>query len=106
VGTGGHFLGIKLSGHTAKQFLQPAQMVKGDQSYSETPLYVIPAKGKKGKDIFVTGRGGPQVCENSRLLHYLDKRLTDGGKVVSPTLRSPFTPLFFLRFLILISVRG
>jgi hypothetical protein len=38
---------------------------------------------------------------------YLDKRLTDGGKVVSPTRRPPFTPqVSFLRFLVLISVRG
>jgi hypothetical protein len=62
---------------------------------------------KKGKDILVTGRGGPWGCERSRLPHYLDKRLTDGGKVVSPTRRPPFTPRFhFLKFLIPISVRG
>jgi hypothetical protein len=33
----------------------------------------------------------------------LDNRLTDGGEVVSPTLRPPFTPGIFL---VLISVRG
>jgi hypothetical protein len=33
----------------------------------------------KGKDIPVTGRGDPWGCERSRLPHYLDKRLTDGG---------------------------
>jgi hypothetical protein len=61
----------------------------------------------KGKDIPVTGRGGPQSCERSRLPHYVDKRLTDDGKVVSLTLRPPFTPqFFFLRLLVLISVRG
>jgi hypothetical protein len=38
----------------------------------------------KGKDIPVTGHGGPYGCERSRLPHYLDKRLTDSGKVVSP----------------------
>jgi hypothetical protein len=39
---------------------------------------------------------------------YLEKRLIDGGKVVSPTRRPHFTPrfLYFLRFLVLISVRG
>jgi hypothetical protein len=47
---------------------------------------------KKGKAIPVTGREGPQGCETSRLPHYLDKRLTDGGEVVSPTRRQPFTP--------------
>jgi hypothetical protein len=39
---------------------------------------------------------GPAFC--------LDSRLTDGGKVVSPTHRPPFTPPG--RFLVLISVRG
>jgi hypothetical protein len=46
----------------------------------------------KGKAIPVTGREGPQGCETSRLPHFLDNRLTDGGKVVSLTRRSPFTP--------------
>jgi hypothetical protein len=60
-------------------------------------------KGKKGKAIPVTGREGPQGCETSRLPHFLDNRLTDGGEVVSYTRRPPFTPG---RFLVLISVRG
>jgi hypothetical protein len=38
---------------------------------------------KKGKAIPVTGRGGPQGYETSRLPHFLHNRLTDGGKVVS-----------------------
>jgi hypothetical protein len=49
----------------------------------------------KGKDIPVTGRGGPYVCERSRLSHYLDKRLTDGGNVVSPTPDGHCLGLFF-----------
>jgi hypothetical protein len=48
----------------------------------------------KGKDIPVTGRGGPQGCERLRLSHYFDKRLTDGSKVVSPTRLPHFTPRF------------
>jgi hypothetical protein len=36
-------------------------------------------------------RGGPQGCETSRLPHFLDNRLTNGGEVVSLTLRPPFT---------------
>jgi hypothetical protein len=56
---------------------------------------LIVKKGKdEGKDIPVTGREGPLGCERSRLPHYLDKRLTDGGKVVSPTRRPPFIPRF------------
>jgi hypothetical protein len=30
-------------------------------------------------------------CETSRLPHFLDNRLTDGGEVVSLTRRPPFT---------------
>jgi hypothetical protein len=45
-----------------------------------------------GKAILVTGRGGPWGCETSRLPNFLGNRLTDGGEVVSPTRRLPFTP--------------
>jgi hypothetical protein len=42
--------------------------------------YTIDAdKGEKA--IAVTGRGGRQDCETSRLPHFLDNRLTDGGEV-------------------------
>jgi hypothetical protein len=47
---------------------------------------------KKGKAITVTGCGGPQVCETSRLPHLLGNRLTYGGEVVSLMCQSPFTP--------------
>jgi hypothetical protein len=46
----------------------------------------------KGKVIPVTGRGGTQCCETSRLPHFLDSQLTDGGEVVDLTRRPPFTP--------------
>jgi hypothetical protein len=49
-------------------------------------------KCKKGKAILVTCRGGPYGCETSRLPHFLENRLTDGGIVVSLTRRPPFTP--------------
>jgi hypothetical protein len=35
----------------------------------------------ESKAIPVTGRGGPYGCETSRLPHFLDNRLTDGGEV-------------------------
>jgi hypothetical protein len=46
----------------------------------------------KGKAIPVTGHEGPEGCETSRLPHFLDNPLTDGGEV-SPTRRPPFTPI-------------
>jgi hypothetical protein len=46
----------------------------------------------KDKAIPVTGRGGPYVCETSRLPHFLDNRLIDGGEVVSLKRRPLFTP--------------
>jgi hypothetical protein len=38
------------------------------------------------------GRGGPYGCETSRLPHFLNNRLNDGGEVVSLKRRPPFTP--------------
>jgi hypothetical protein len=46
----------------------------------------------KSMNISVTGHGGPDGCESSRLPHLLDNRLTDGGEVVGLTRRPPFTP--------------
>jgi hypothetical protein len=47
--------------------------------------------GIKGKAIHVTGRGGPYGCETSRLPHFLDNRLTDGGEI-SLMRWPPFAP--------------
>jgi hypothetical protein len=49
-------------------------------------------KKKLSKAIPVTGRGGLQGCEMSRIPHCLDNQLTDGSKVVSPTHRPRFIP--------------
>jgi hypothetical protein len=54
----------------------------------------------KGKSIPVRGSRGPYGIEKSRLPHFLENRLTDGGEVISLT---PFTPG---RYLVLISARG
>jgi hypothetical protein len=40
----------------------------------------------------LTGREGPYHCETSKLPHFLDSRLADGGEVVSLTRRPLFTP--------------
>jgi hypothetical protein len=45
----------------------------------------------EAKAIPVTGRRGPYGCKTSRLPHFIDNRLTDGGEV-SPTRWLPFTP--------------
>jgi hypothetical protein len=49
----------------------------------------IKSKKIKGKANPVTGHGGPQGYETSRLPHFLDNWLTDG--VVSHTGQPPFT---------------
>jgi hypothetical protein len=60
---------------------------------NDKPLRIEICCGKKkSKAIPVTGRGGLWGCEMLRIPHYLDNRLTDGGKVVSPTHRPHFTP--------------
>jgi hypothetical protein len=48
--------------------------------------------GKKLMALFVTGRRGTYGCATSRLPHFLDNRLTEGGEVVSLTHLPPFTP--------------
>jgi hypothetical protein len=47
---------------------------------------------QKGKAIPETGRGGPQGSETSRLPHFLENRLKDGGEIVSLTRSQPFLP--------------
>jgi hypothetical protein len=75
--------------------------------YGVSILPIVVTVKVKGKDIPVTGREGPQGCERLRLPQYLDKRLIDGGKDVSPTRRPHFTPRFvLLRFLVLSCIRG
>jgi hypothetical protein len=70
---------------------------------SDTVIRIFATENvKKGKTLPVTGHGGPQSCETSRLPHFLDNQLTDGSEVVRRA-GSPLTPG---RFLVLISVRG
>jgi hypothetical protein len=45
-----------------------------------------------GKAIPVTGRGGSQTRETSRLSHFLDNRLIDVGEALSFMRRPHFTP--------------
>jgi hypothetical protein len=56
------------------------------------PLFTITNVVKESKASPVTGRGGPQSCETSRLPHFLDNRLTNGVEDVSLMRRPPFTP--------------
>jgi hypothetical protein len=57
----------------------------------------------EGKAACKTSRGGQETCETSRLLHFLDNRLTDGGEAVTLTRRRALPPG---RVLVLIYVRG
>jgi hypothetical protein len=43
--------------------------------------------GNVRKAIPVTGRGGPEGCETSRLSHILENRLTNGSEAISLTRR-------------------
>jgi hypothetical protein len=65
-------------------------------------------KKVKSKAIPVTGLGGLLSSEMLRITHCLDNRLTDVGKVASPTLRPTLIPRNIITFmlLVLISVRG
>jgi hypothetical protein len=47
---------------------------------------------QKASIIPLTGRGDLYGCEMLRIPHCLDKRLIDGGKVVTPTHQPHFTP--------------
>jgi hypothetical protein len=62
------------------------------EAFGYTELVTLNTRVFLGKVIPVTGRGGLQGCETSRLQHFLDNRLIDGGEVVSFTRRPPFTP--------------
>jgi hypothetical protein len=66
--------------------------------------HTFPFLGKvKDKHITVTGYGGPQACETSRIQYFLDNQLTDGYEVVSLRTGRTLTP-HPKRFLVLIPV--
>jgi hypothetical protein len=69
------------------------------RSFSQT----LRAKNRLVKSIPVTGNGGPQGCETSRLPHFLNNRLTDDGEVARFRAGRPLPPG---RILVLISLRG
>jgi hypothetical protein len=54
-------------------------------------IHIFP-KQIKSEAISVTKRRGLQGCESSRIPHFVDNRLTDGGEVVSLMRRPSFTP--------------
>jgi hypothetical protein len=68
------------------------------KTYSEVAVQV------KSKNIAipVTGRGGSYGSETSKLPHFPDNRLTDGGEAVSLKRRPPFT---LMKIPVFISVR-
>jgi hypothetical protein len=61
--------------------------------YFRTKLRLVYSKVRKKDNVIpVIGRGGPLGCVRSRVPHFLDNRLTDGGEIVRLTRRPPFTP--------------
>jgi hypothetical protein len=69
-----------------------AVLLTGLTDSMKMPLFMI--KVKKVKISLLQAMEAHRVCEKLRLPHYLDKRLIDGGKVISPTHRPQFTPRF------------
>jgi hypothetical protein len=65
----------------------PYQTCLIDARQQKTASHFSMNKYKKRKAISVTGRGDPWGCETSRLPHFLENRITDGGEVVSLTPR-------------------
>jgi hypothetical protein len=60
--------------------------------YEYLSIHVKCISKAKNKAIPVTGRGGQQDCETSRIQHCPDNWFTDGGEVVSITRRPRFIP--------------
>jgi hypothetical protein len=55
--------------------------------------YKLPLKKLKyTKAIFPTGRGGLSICEMLRISHFLEDRVTDGGKFAASRAGHRFTP--------------
>jgi hypothetical protein len=54
-----------------------------EQTDDQLVIIYIYTRIYKDKAIPVTGRGGPKGCDMSRLPHFLDNLLTNGGEVVS-----------------------
>jgi hypothetical protein len=84
-----HCLELKLESLsvTASSAICPTDAVNFGTHY---PCYMFPLI-KQCKAIPVTGCGRLQGCNTSRLPHFLDNRLTDGGEVVSLTRWQTFT---------------
>jgi hypothetical protein len=66
--------------------------VLGQLCIRKNKLVVYLNKSKKCKASTVTGYGGLQGSEMSRVPHFLDNRLADGGEVVNLTRRPLYIP--------------
>jgi hypothetical protein len=71
------------------------------ETRNESSWYIVKLNVNT-KAIPLTGRREPCGCEMSKLPHFLDNRLTDGGEVVSLMLRPNFTPrkIFWYSFVL------
>jgi hypothetical protein len=82
--------GISLYPHqTADPMSSDSAKVKFSKLYRRSAYVSARVKllivSKVSEAIPVTGHGGPYSCEKSRLPHFLDNQLIDGGQVVSLT---------------------
>jgi hypothetical protein len=80
-------IGYKSHNSTGRNAMIHARKKRGTYIH----VYIYEFQQKVSKAIPVTGRGGPQGCETSRLPYFLDNRITGDGEVVSLTRRPPYT---------------
>jgi hypothetical protein len=80
-----NILETDLTGQNVLIFVRYSSMDNGLPSSNQFRFQVK----KKANDIPTTLRGGPKICETSRLSHFVDNLLTNVSKLVSFT-RRPF----------------
>jgi hypothetical protein len=83
-------------------FFKISTVPKNPNILVKTTLTRLNLHASKSKAIPVTGRGGPQNYETSRLPHFIENQLTDGGEFDSLKLLPHLYPKedFWYKFLL------